>query len=156
MKCLGTILSVFVLVGIGMTAPLPLQLMVNNETMQCARFLPGDECMDCTPPDGWKMMGPHSSCPKNYALVEVSGNCKGFEVEHCCTERHSGARGNCRNMIRNDINRKCAFFAHAENSTVPDGWQKMPENVSVSSWLCPLGYTWTILDENVSAIADPC
>ena len=93
MKYLGIVLSILMLVGIALAAPLPTQIIVNNDTMQCARFLPGDECMDCTPPDGWEILGHYSFCPESYALVEVSGNCKGFEVERCCTERHSGASG---------------------------------------------------------------
>jgi len=151
MKHLGILLSILMLAGTALAAPLPTQIIVNNDTMQCARFLPGDECMDCTPPDGWEILEQYSSCPSNYALVEVGGNCKGFEVEHCCTERHSGASGDCRNMIKNDITKECAFLADAMNSTMPDGWQKVPENASISGWLCPLDYTWTTLRSNDSS-----
>ena len=151
MKHLGILLSILMLAGTALAAPLPTQIIVNNDTMQCARFLPGDECMDCTAPNGWEILEQYSSCPSNYALVEVGGNCKGFEVEHCCTERHSGASGDCRNMIKNDITKECAFLADAINSTMPDGWQKVPENASISGWLCPLDYTWTTLRSNDSS-----
>jgi hypothetical protein len=150
MKYLRFVLSILMLAEVAMAAPLPIQIIVNNDTMQCARFLPGDECMDCTPPDGWEILRQYSSCPNNYALVEESGNCKGFEVEHCCTEGHSGASGDCGNMIKNDITDECAFLANAMNSTVPNGWQKMPENASPSSWVCPRDYRWTTLTSSIS------
>ena len=150
MRYLGFVLPILI-VGITLAVPLPTQIIVNNGTMQCARFLPGDECMDCTPPDGWEILEQYSSCPNNYALVEVSGDCKGFEVEHCCTEGHSGASGDCRNMIKNDMTKECAFLADAMNNTMPDGWQKVPENTSISGWLCPLDYTWTTLRSNDSS-----
>ncbi|MFZ2472724.1 MAG: hypothetical protein WAW52_12390 [Methanothrix sp.] len=117
--------------------------------MQCARFLPGDECMYCTTPDGWVILGPYTSCPENYKLVTVNGNCKGFEVEHCCTEKHTGASGDCRNLIKNDITKECTFMTNASKDTVPDGWQKMSENATPSSWVCPFDYKWTTSTETI-------
>ncbi len=138
-----------------MAAPLPLQMIVNNDTMQCARSLPGDECMDCTPPEGWKILGLYGSCPENYTLVTVRGNCQGFKNERCCTEGHSGAPGDCRNLVKNDLTKECAFVTNAANSTLTAGWTKMPENTSSSSssWVCPLDYTWTTLTGTISANA---
>ena len=46
-------LAILMLAGLALAAPMQLQMIVNNDSMQCARFLPGDECMDCTPSDGW-------------------------------------------------------------------------------------------------------
>ncbi len=140
--------------GLAFAAPLPLKLIVNNDSMQCSSFLPGDECSDCIPPGGWEILGPYGPCPENYTLITARGICKGFEVEHCCTERHSGASGDCRNMgasgdcrnmVKNDSTRECAFVTNATTGSVPDGWQKMPENATSFSWVCPLGYTWTKL-----------
>lgn len=151
MKKTGFAVFIFILAGLALAAPMPLQTIVNHDSMQCARFLPGDECMDCTPPEGWDILDSHASCPENYTLVTVRGNCKGFEIEHCCTEKHSGASGDCRNMVKNDLTKECAFVTDAQNSTEPSGWVKMPENASSSSWVCPLDYTWTTLTAITSA-----
>ena len=61
---IAAILAFFIISGIVVAAPLPLQLIVNNDTMQCASFLPGDECMDCAPPDGWEILGPYGLARK--------------------------------------------------------------------------------------------
>jgi hypothetical protein len=151
MKNFGVAVLSLMLAGLAFAAPMPLQMIVNNNSMQCARFLPGDECMDCTPPEGWEILGPYASCPESYTLVTVNGNCKGFEREHCCTENHSGASGDCRNLVRNDLTKECTFVKDASNYTVPAGWIKMPENAASSSWVCPLDYTWTTLTATIPA-----
>jgi hypothetical protein len=144
---------VLMLAGLALAAPMQLQMIVNNDSMQCARFLPGDECMDCTPPEGWEILGPYTSCPESYTLVTVNGNCKGFEREHCCTEKHTGASGDCRNLIKNNISKECSFMANSANGTVPAGWLKMPENATPSNWVCPLDYKWTTLTATIFATA---
>lgn len=151
MKNAGLAILCLLLVGLAFAAPMPLQMIVNNDSMQCARFLPGDECMDCTPPEGWVILGAYTSCPENYKLVTVNGNCRGIEIEHCCTEKHTGASGDCRNLVKNDITKECTFVTNAITDTVPDGWLKMPENATSSSWVCPLGYKWTTLTATNSA-----
>jgi hypothetical protein len=147
MKEIGFAVFVFLLAGLAFAAPMPLQTIVNHDLKQCSSFLPGDECMDCTPPEGWEILGFGESCPENYTTVNerTSGNCRGFEVEHCCTEKHSGASGDCHNMVKNDLTKECAFMTDAQNSTLPSGWVKMPKNASSYNWLCPLGYIWTTL-----------
>ena len=35
---------ILMLAGPVMAAPMPQQMIVNNDSMQCARFMPGDEC----------------------------------------------------------------------------------------------------------------
>jgi len=151
-KLVFAILSLM-LAGLAFAAPLPLQMIINNDSMQCARFLPGDECMDCTPPEGWDILSPYASCPESYTMVTVKGNCKGFENERCCTEKHTGASGDCQNLIKDDLTKECAFVTNAITDTVPNGWQKMPENATSSSWVCPLDYTWTTLTATNSAAA---
>jgi hypothetical protein len=153
MKNAGLAILSFMLAGLALAAPMQLQMIVNNDSMQCARFLPGDECMDCTPPEGWEILGPYTSCPENYKLVAVNGNCKGLEREHCCTEKHTGASGDCRNLIKNDITKECSFMTNSTNGTVSAGWLKMPENVTSSNWVCPLDYRWTTLTTTNSADA---
>lgn len=144
------VLAIFIISVTVFAAPLPLQLMVNNDTMQCASLLPGDECMDCIPPDGWEILGPYGPCPEGYTLVTIRGNCQGFENERCCTEGHSGASGDCRNLVKNDLTKECALLAGAANLALPSGWTKMPENASPSSWLCPHDYKWTRLTGTTS------
>jgi hypothetical protein len=104
---------------------------------------------------GWEILGSDASCPENYTSVteRARGNCKGFEVEHCCTEKHSGASGDCRNLVKNDLTKECAFLTNATNFTASAVWLKMPENASSYSWLCPLHYTWTTLTEITSTTA---
>lgn len=151
MKKIGFGLSIVILVGLAIAVPMPLETIVNHDLKQCANFLPGDECMNCKPPNGWEVLDSHASCPTNYTSVTVKGNCSGFENERCCTQRHSGASGDCRNMIKNDLTKECAFAADAKNSTLLSGWVKMPENTSSSVWVCPLDYTWTASANKESA-----
>jgi hypothetical protein len=149
-------LAIMMLAGFASGAPLPLQMIVNNDSMQCSSFLPGDECSECTPPEGWEILGPYWSvpCPENYTMVIARSRCRGIEVEHCCTEKHSGASGDCRNLIKNDLTGECAFVTNATTATLPDGWQEMPENATSLTWVCPLGYTWaTLTATNPTAIA---
>jgi hypothetical protein len=141
----GFVLFIFIQVGLSLSAPLPSQTMVNNESMQCASFLPGDECMDCVPPAGWEILGRDVPCPEGYTKVSVGGNCTDFEIERCCTERHSGASGDCRNLVKNDLTGECAFVKDASNCSLPEGWQRMPDNATSYNWLCPLDYNWTTL-----------
>ncbi len=151
MKRLVFAILSMMLTGPVLGAPLPLQTIVNDESMQCAKFLPGDECMDCMPPEGWKILGPNVPCPEDYATVTVKGNCKGFENERCCTDRHTGASGDCQNMVKNDFTKECTFIPNASTYIVPNGWQKMPEGVTSSSWVCPIDYAWTTLTATDSA-----
>lgn len=44
------VVSILMQTGLTTSAPMPLLMIVNNDSMECARFLPGDECMDCSPP----------------------------------------------------------------------------------------------------------
>ncbi|NMC09452.1 MAG: hypothetical protein GYA39_00515 [Methanothrix sp.] len=140
------VVSILMQTGLALSAPMPLLMIVNNDSMECARFLPGDECMDCTPPAGWDILGPYDSCPENYKIVNVNGTCKGFENERCCTEKHTGASGDCRNLVINDETKRCAFVKNASNCSLPSGWLAMPKNASQSMWVCPIDYGWTALN----------
>lgn len=142
-----------ILVGLAVAAPLQLQMIINNDSMQCARFLPGDECMDCTPPEGWEILDPDMSCPESYTMVTVKGTCKSFENERCCTEKHTGVSGDCQNMVKNDLTKECAFITNTTTDTIPNGWQTMSENINPVSWVCPLDYAWTTLAAANSAVA---
>lgn len=132
-----------ILAGLALGAPLPLEMIANDTTRECAQFLPGDECVDCTIPSGWRNLGRDASCPAGYTIVSVEGICRGFEIERCCTEGHSGAAGNCENMTKNDLIDECAFMEDPTNCTLPVGWSTKPKNVSSSEWACPAAYDWT-------------
>ncbi len=82
-------------------------------------------------------------------MVNIRGNCHGLENERCCTEGHSGASGDCRNLVKNDQTGECALLADAANLALPSVWTKMPENASSSSWVCPRDYRWTTLTETI-------
>ena len=142
LACMLMFMLAYMLAGLAFAAPMPQQMIINNESKQCARFLTGDECMDCTPPAGWMALGPGSSCPQGYTMVTVNGNCKGLELEHCCTEKHTGASGDCRNLVKNSITKQCAFLASASDQP-PAGWMRMPANATPAGWLCPQDYAWT-------------
>ena len=152
MKIFAFALSILFLVGLAAAAPLPTQLIVNDDLMQCSDFLPGDECMDCTPPQGWSALPEGSSCPEGYTSVDVRGNCTPFQAAHCCTEGHSGVAGDCRSMVVNDAAGQCSFAPDSANA-LPAGWRGMPANASPQEWLCPKGYVWTAVaaDGNYSA-----
>lgn len=137
--------SLLVLSVLAFAAPMPLLIIINNSSLECARFLPGDECMDCMPPAGWEILDPYANCPENYNFVAVEGVCKGFEVPRCCTEGHTGASGDCRNLVMNNSTQECAFASDVSNCTLPVGWMQIPENVS-TEWLCPQDYNWTTIN----------
>lgn len=142
MKISPIALALLLLAALSAAAPLPTQLIENHDLQQCSRFLPGDECMDCTPPQGWTALPEGSSCPEGYTSVDVRGNCTAFQAGHCCTEGHSGASGDCRNMVINDMTGQCSFAEDGANA-LPAGWERMPANASPQQWLCPTGYGWT-------------
>jgi hypothetical protein len=58
-------------------------------------------------------------------------------------EGHSGAPGDCRNLVRNDSAKECAFVKDASNSSLPFGWLKMPSDLTSKDWVCPYDYKWT-------------
>jgi hypothetical protein len=137
--------------GLVLAAPIT-ETIINNATKECAVFLAGDECSDCIPPPGWQSLG-RASCPKNYTTSSVRGTCKGIEVSHCCTKGHSGASGECSNLVRNDLSNECAFVEDVTNSTIPAGWLKKPADISLFEWQCPLGYSWISLSSG--SISNP-
>ena len=125
-------------------APAPPEIIVNNATMQCSHFMAGDECTSCGIPQGWTSLGYGvTQCPPGYARVAANVTCGGFMVERCCSEGHSGADGNCSDMVVNDLTRQCAFVENAPSAqqcVLPPEWQKKPAG---GQWLCPAGYSWT-------------
>ena len=126
-------------------APAPDKLVVNHETRECATIFGGDECMDCLPPDGWEVLGwsYQAECPEGYAFTQVEETCTPFKNEFCCTERHSGAHGDCEDMVLNRVTLKCAFVDDIHACNLPFGWQAKPERTPNYEWACPDLYRWT-------------
>jgi len=126
-------------------APMPPAIVANHATGECARFFGGDECMDCIPPQGWETLGIEGEveCPAGYTfLEEIESTCTAFEAPHCCTAGHSGAAGNCENLVMNERAKQCAFVARAGTCTLPRRWSARPEGVGAYDWQCPADYDW--------------
>lgn len=142
------LLSLVLLVGsvrFVQAEPMPDKLVVNHETKACATIFGGDECMDCLPPEGWEVLGwsYQAECPEGYTFTEVEGICTPFKDEFCCTEGHSGAHGDCEDMVVNRVTSRCAFVEDINACNLPLGWQDKPEDISNYEWACPGSYSWT-------------
>lgn len=145
--------------GAGLAAPMPPQIIVNDDTKQCAMIMGGDECSYCEAPEGWVVVGYESMddlCPAGYAVVEgVAYECTHSRGEFCCSEGHSGVEGDCADVVINDQARQCAFFAPSSSCSLTPAWRSLPTNASTYTWVCPAGYDWTALDCAALAASAP-
>jgi hypothetical protein len=125
-------------------APVPPKLVVKRDTQECAEIFGGDECMDCFPPEGWEDLGwaYDVECPTGYTFTEVESHCTHFKNERCCSEGHSGASGNCEDLVINDRSDQCAFVADINACNLPRNWKARPTKSSLSEWTCPSKYEW--------------
>ena len=78
-------------------APMPPEIAVNHAAHQCARVMRGDECVICTLPEGWEILGrePEAQCPQGYEEISLQLECKGVRELRCCLPGHSGGQGDC-------------------------------------------------------------
>ncbi|MBU2099756.1 hypothetical protein KKB11_00820, partial [Candidatus Micrarchaeota archaeon] len=121
--------------------------IVNHKTKQCLNTLGKfmeDECTICSIEglnSEWQQLDSFNKCPTEYELIEleaVGANyiCQPLKGPFCCTIGHSGSAGDCKDLIINNKEKKCAFL---ENDTTkcypPKDWEK-------SSELCPIEYKW--------------
>lgn len=147
----GLLVSAFVvLFGLlgerAFAAPAPPELVVNHETKQCAEFVAGDECVSCSPPAGWEVLGNswETECPAGYSQVEIVPTCAPHKVTFCCTEGHSGAAGDCADVVINEAAEQCAFVEDINDCpALPEGWEKYGAD-------CPY-YDWA---EDVTCLGD--
>jgi hypothetical protein len=126
-------------------APLPPNLVVNRDERQCAEIFAGDECMDCFPPEGWEVVGyaHEQACPAGYIFVQdLETTCRGFKNEFCCSEGHSGAHGECEDLVINHRADECALVDEIEGCALPGGWEQRPGDLAPYEWYCPSGYNW--------------
>ncbi len=128
-----------------LAAPIPPLRVVNHETKECSDIFGGDECMDCFPPEGWEILGDAYDipCPEGYAEVASPGyTCEHFQEAFCCTEGHSGASGDCTNLVVNRGRKQCAFVSSANTTELPRGWRPKPDSTESYDWVCPGNYEW--------------
>jgi len=142
-----TLLAILGLSWSGVAAePQPPKVVVNHDTQECGEIFGGDECMDCFPaPEGWEVLGYtlEATCPEGYTTVEVDYVCQAFKDPFCCTEGHSGADGDCEDMVINESAKQCAFVDDIDDCNLPRGWSARPQDVSPYDWTCAYGlYTW--------------
>ena len=137
--------------------PAPDKLVVNRETKECALIFGGDECMDCLPPAGWEVLGwsYEAECPAAYAFTQVEEICTPFKNEFCCTEGHSGAHGDCDDLVLNNAAQQCAFVEDINACHLPPDWESKSGDVY---WACPGNFVWIkdldCFAESVSAGGD--
>jgi hypothetical protein len=62
--------------------------------------------------------------------------------EFCCSEGHSGAPGDCEDLVVNDRSKQCAFVDDIQTCTLPEQWKQAPPSQDPSRWICPSGYQW--------------
>lgn len=136
--------------------PQPPKVVVNHDTQECGEIFGGDECMDCLPAlRGWEALGYafEAACPEGYTTVEVDYVCQAFKDEFCCTEGHSGADGDCEDMVINESAKQCAFVDDIEDCNLPQGWSAKPDDVSPYDWTCSYGtYAWV---EDLECLSEP-
>jgi hypothetical protein len=157
-KIISTVLfaSLIFSVNTAFAAPLPPTIAINEQTKECSRFFMGDECLDCFLPDGWTKIEGYSedSCPKGYNIVnDKSVNCQGFKVAHCCTIDHTGANGDCEDVVISDEEKSCGFVEDINNCPgLPDSWYRAKE-VDRFGRVCPFyNYKWR--EESIQCTAD--
>jgi hypothetical protein len=131
--------------GYANAAPVPPLRVVNHETKECGEIFGGDECMDCFPPEGWEILGwaMDEPCPEGYTDIgSVGYECEAFKAEFCCTEGHSGAHGDCEDMVINRRNKQCTFVPDIATADLPSGWRAKPNRTADYEWACPNNYEW--------------
>jgi len=100
------------------------QYGINEQTRECSKFFMGDECVSCTMPEGWQMIGVHL-CPAGYKEIQKNSVCTPRKTSFCCTVSHSGARGDCEDVVVNDVEKKCAFVEDINKcSKLPTNWNQ--------------------------------
>ena len=141
------------LAAAALAAPMPPRPLVNHQTRQCAQIVPGDECGDVVLPPGWEYLESDQDCPAGYTTVDLRPEWVHFKVPVCCTEGHSGSRGDCQDVVIQQSNRQCAFVEDIQSCpALPAGWETWGQD-------CPTGFEWVddlaCLDENLSQTSAP-
>ncbi len=137
-------LTLLSLAGAAVAAPTPPLTAVNEETKECGQMPGGDECTNCYPINGWTQLGDgyDVECPEGYTYAQPEYQCDHFKAQFCCTEGHSGASGDCEDLIISHRYDECAFVDDIIGCNPPSEWTQQPNGISAEEWLCPAGYEW--------------
>ncbi|HNW05804.1 MAG TPA: hypothetical protein PK655_02020 [archaeon] len=121
---------------------------INNQTKECATYFQGDECMDCALSDPWIERKHGEPCPEGYREIkdmQAPSICTPIQNQFCCEEYHSGASGNCTNLVINNITKECAFVLDINSC------EKLPKNwlpvASTEYKNCPISLEYKWLDD---------
>jgi hypothetical protein len=128
-----------------LAAPVPPLRIANHDTLECATIFGGDECMDCFPVEGWEILGDAFDVPCPDGYIEIDNPdyyCEAFKSEWCCTEDHSGAPGDCTDLVIHKGRKECAFVSDVTAVGLPRGWRGRQEDTPVYDWNCPYEYEW--------------
>jgi hypothetical protein len=71
-----------------------------------------------------------------------SAGCEGVKSRACCTEGHTGAPGDCADLIISHRYDQCAFVDDIEGCKPPREWTQRPHGRRAEDWLCPASYEW--------------
>ena len=98
--------------------------------------------MRCEIPAGWATLGHmNTTCPPGYNETILNLTCTGFKNERCCSQGHSGANGDCDDLLINDVTGQCALIDDAGNCTPSTIWKKTNETINKTAE-CPSDYSW--------------
>lgn len=115
---------------------------INEQTKECSEFFMGDECVSCTMPEDWEMIE-EFQCPTGYKEIQENSVCTPRKDSFCCTVQHSGAGGDCEDVVVNDVEQKCAFVEDINKcDKLPTNWNQAEE---IKFWgrVCPSWeYEW--------------
>lgn len=141
---LGICLVLLSLAVNAVAAPTPPLTAVNEETKECGQMPGGDECTSCYPTDGWELLGDgvDVECPAGYTSAEPQYACEPFKTWFCCTDGHSGAAGDCEDMVISHRYDQCAFVDDINGCKPPREWTQRPNGLRAEQWLCPATYEW--------------
>jgi len=116
---------------------------INEATKECSEFFMGDECTSCSLPEGWQMIK-ENECPEAYNKIKADSICTPIKNAFCCTVQHSGANGDCEDVVVNNLEKKCAFVEDIDKcEKLPENWSRAEELETWRSRLCPfLEYVW--------------
>ncbi|HRY63332.1 MAG TPA: hypothetical protein P5267_01885 [Patescibacteria group bacterium] len=115
---------------------------LNEQTKECSEFFTSDECIDCQFPSGWQIIE-ESQCPTGYKEIKKNSVCLPKKDSFCCTVQHSGANGDCEDVVVNEVEQKCAFVEDINKcGKLPQNW-KQAEETKFWGKACPsLDYEW--------------
>ena len=91
-------------------------------------------------------------CPTGYKKIQKNSVCTPRKDSFCCTVQHSGASGDCEDVVVNDVEQKCAFVEDINACGIlPENWNQAEE---IEFWgkVCPSWeYEW--LEEKLNCEA---